>query len=87
VRFTQGDQRFGAEQRRVSRQDDGDFGALADRPAGDLHGVTCAVLGLLQNGLGAELGGQRPNLVSLVSHDDENLRSLERLAGAEHVLD
>src|ERR1700675_1228001 len=87
VRVEQGGKRCGAQQRSVPRDDNHQFGALANRAPRNLDGVARSALRLLKNRLRAEPFDYGGNIFSLMAHDDEQLRRLEQPAGAHHVLD
>src|SRR5579863_1164826 len=87
VRIEQRGKGRGAQQRSVTRDDNRQFGALANRAPRNLDGVARSALRLLKNRLRAEPFDYGGNIFSLMAHDDEQLRRLERAAGAHHVLD
>jgi hypothetical protein len=78
---------FGAKEWCIARYDKHNLRASADCPARDLHGMACAALRLLQNGLRSKLGNDGANFLRLVSYDNEQLRWFEWQAGAHNVLD
>ena len=80
-------QRLGADQRGVSRQHDHVFRAFRKSAPRDEHGVTGALLRLLQDGADAQRLDDRRDLLGLMANHGDNRARFQRLARAHHVFD
>jgi hypothetical protein len=70
-------QSFRANERGVAGQHQREFRA-SERAPGDLHGVACAVLRLLQDRRGPERLDHASHLFRLMPHDDDGFAGFER---------
>jgi len=87
VRIEKRGKSFGAQQRRIARQDNHELRALANGAARDLHRMARPALRLLQDGMSAKRFRDRRDILGLMADDDQNLRRLQRLARAHDVFD
>lgn len=86
VFLEEGTKSFGADERRITREDDDVFG-VSDGAFGNEHGVAGAVLGLLENGFDFEGFDGGGNLFGLVADDGDDFFGVERQTGADYMID
>ena len=77
-------ERVGPNEGRVAGKDDGNFG-VSERAARDLHGVTGAVLRLLQDGGRVKRGDGGGDFFGLVADDGDGFFGAQRHAGANDL--